>query len=157
MSILDYVDLPKIPDFLLPSISEIIASPRQPSVVKYDLFQTRKVNDDLHDWLKHNMHMDFHPQFQLIYNGIPIHKDIARNSCYNYLLDTGGENVKTIVYDESKLRILKALHIPLKTWYYLNTTLFHTVKNIETVRIALSLSINIGSRLGNRTLPFQSI
>jgi hypothetical protein len=140
--ILEYVNLPKIPDILLPKVQDIIDSPRYPSIIKHDLFQTRQVNDSLLEWLSKHVHVDFTPRFQLMYNGHPIHKDVSRKACYNYLLDTGGDNAKTIVFDESKTKVIKSLHIPVKTWYYLNTTLFHTVTHITTVRVALSLTIN---------------
>lgn len=140
--ILEYVNLPKVPDILLPNVKDIIDSPRYTSIVKNDLFQTRQINDDLHDWLKKHISKDFTPRFQLIFNGHPIHKDISRKACYNYLLDTGGDNAQTIVFDETKTKIIKSLHIPLKTWYYLNTTLYHTVTNIKNIRVALSLTIN---------------
>lgn len=71
--------------------------------------------------------------------GLPIHKDGARLSAYNYILDPGGDNAVTCFYDEDVNQIGKVC-IPARTWHkLLNLRSFHNVRNITQMRVAISV------------------
>ena len=136
-----YLDFPKIPEDLLESVEDILNKPRFISIVKADYFQTRPINQNLQDWLTNHLAFEFDARYQLIYTGLPIHKDLARTIAYNYLLVSGGHDVKTIIYDNDK-NILETYIIPLKTWHSINTDMYHGVDGIllNNVRVALSIT-----------------
>ena len=76
---------------------------------------------------------------QIVKKGISIHKDVGRSKIYNYLLDTGGDNVYTRFYDEDKETELFKINIPLHTWHQLDVTGYHNVTGIEKDRISITI------------------
>ena len=142
MSYIKYINLPVIPDDLLESVEDILNNPRFESVVKQDYFQTRIINKNLEDWLEKNLLFKFSVRYQIIYPGLPIHKDMGnRKLAYNYLLSLGGANVKTIVFDDDK-KILQSETLPLRTWHSIKTDMYHGVFGIhkDTPRVSLSVT-----------------
>jgi len=140
-----YLDFPIIPDDLLESVEDIFNKPRYESVVKQDYFQTRLVNKNLEDWLEKNLPCKFVVRYQIIYPGLPIHKDMGgRKLVYNYLLVQGGDNVKTMIFDDNK-KLLQSETLPLKTWHSIKTDMYHGVFGIhkDTPRISLSVTPSI--------------
>ena len=136
-----YLDFPNIPEDLLESIEDILNKPRYESIVKHDFFQTRPINKNLQDWLEKNLSFDFVAQYQIIYSGIPIHKDMGdRKLAYNYLLALGGSNVKTVIFDDSK-KILQSEILPLKTWHSIKTDMYHGVFGLQPDIPRISLSV----------------
>jgi hypothetical protein len=139
---IEYINLPNIPEELVDPIETIIDSTRTNSVVEQDFFQGRPINNKLQDWLEKNLSFNFVAQYQIIYSGIPIHKDMGnRKLAYNYLLVLGGNNVKTVIFDDSK-KILQSETLPLRTWHSIKTDMFHGVFGIMkgTPRISLSIT-----------------
>jgi hypothetical protein len=139
---LTYLDFPAIPENLLESTEDILNKPRHESVVTQDYFQTRPVNKNLEDWLEKNLPCKFTARYQIIYPGLPIHKDMGnRKLAYNYLLSLGGNNVRTIIFDET-IKMLQSDIIPLKTWHSIKTDMYHGVFGIhkDTPRISLSVT-----------------
>ena len=137
-----YLDFPNIPEDLLESVEDILNKPRYESVVKQDYFQTRLINKNLEDWLEKNLLFKFSVRYQIIYTGLPIHKDMGnRKLAYNYLLAQGGDNVKTIILDDSK-KLLQSETLPLRTWHSIKTDMYHTVVGVKhnTPRVALSIT-----------------
>lgn len=63
-----------------------------------------------------------------------IHKDGKRKFALNYLLDSGGEDVITTVYNEDK-SILTQLKQEVGNWVILNTQYYHAVENITHKRL----------------------
>lgn len=149
MKYIEYVNLPNIPENLLELPEDILNKPRSNSIVKQDFFQARPISNELQDWLEKNLPFKFVAQYQIIYLGLPIHKDEAnRKLAYNYLLDQGGNNVKTIIFDDDK-KILQSEILPLKTWHSIKTDMFHGVfgleKNIPRVSLSVTPDLNSGA------------
>lgn len=84
----------------------------------------------------------------------PPHADKSRLITLNYYINLGGSNVKTILYRkfdyqknlEDKLSTYNSLEktneyvLESNIWYCMNTRQYHSVENIETTRIILSIS-----------------
>jgi hypothetical protein len=144
MKYIEYLDLPPVPENLIESITDIINKPPKAySTVpaEYNFFKTRNVNDDLAEWLQSIVEYKIYPQYQLIYNGLPIHIDNGnRINAYNYLLDTGGKNVKTVVYNEN-YKPLQIEQLELKRWHRINTGMLHGVHGIEPDKVRVAISI----------------
>jgi hypothetical protein len=137
-----YLDFPNIPEDLLESVEDILNKSRGESIVTQDYFQTRLVNKNLEDWLENNLPCKFIARYQIIYSGIPIHKDEGnRKLAYNYLLVLGGSIVKTMIFDDTK-KLLQSETLPLRTWHSIKTDMFHGVFGIhkDTPRISLSVT-----------------
>jgi len=141
MKYINYLNFPNIPEDLLESIEDIINKPRGDSIVTQDYFQSRPISHKLQDWLEKNLSFEFVAQYQVIYTGIPIHKDQGnRKLAYNYLLAQGGNNVKTVIFDDNK-KILQTETLPIKTWHSIKTDMFHGVFGLHTnPRVSLSVT-----------------
>lgn len=141
MKYINYLNFPNIPEDLLESIEDIINKPRGNSIVTQDYFQSRPISHKLQDWLEKNLSFEFVAQYQVIYTGIPIHKDQGnRKLAYNYLLAQGGNNVKTVIFDDNK-KILQTETLPIKTWHSIKTDMFHGVFGLHTnPRVSLSVT-----------------
>ena len=142
MKYIKFLPLPNLPDDLLESVEDIINKPRSNSIVKQDYFQARPISNELQDWLEKNLPFKFIAQYQIIYPGLTIHKDMGnRKLAYNYLLAQGGSNVKTMIFDDNK-KLLQSETLPLRTWHSIKTDMFHGVFGImkDTPRISLSIT-----------------
>jgi hypothetical protein len=142
MKYIENINLPSIPEDLLESVEDILNKPRYESIVTQDYFQTRLVNKNLEAWLEKNLPCKFMARYQIIYHGLPIHKDMGnRKLAYNYLLAQGGNNVKTIICDDNK-KLLQSEILPLKTWHSIKTDMYHGVFGLykDTPRISLSIT-----------------
>ena len=153
MKYIEYLNLPSIPEHLLEPIDVIINKPPKDSKKvsetypdfksdNYPYFKTREVNDDLKEWLQSIFDFKIDPQYQLVYDGLPIHIDVftRRISAYNYLLDTGGDEVKTVVYDEQH-NPLQSETLELKRWHRVSTNMFHSVHGIHPNKVRVAVSI----------------
>jgi hypothetical protein len=141
MKYIQYINLPTIPEDLLESVEDIIYKPRSNSIVKQDFFQVRPVSQQLQDWLEKNLSFNFVVQYQVIYSGIPIHKDEGnRKLAYNYLLALGGNKVNTVIFDDDK-KLLQSEILPLKTWHSIKTDMYHGVFGLQKDNTRVSLSV----------------
>ena len=149
MSYINYLDLPQVPEELLESVETILAKPRIPTITPMDYFQERQVNDDLIKWCNENIKgipFDFRAQYQIIGYGLPIHRDKGlpgykpRTLAINYLLDCGGNNVATRIYDDDCI-ILESEIIRPKSWHSINVSKLHCVTGLTPgiFRVALTL------------------
>ena len=90
------------------------------------------------------------------------HSDRIRHVGINFYIDLGGSNVSTVFYDKydpeddlqgghnaryENLTKVAEHYCNDSTWYMFNTRQYHSVENIETTRVMLSLSlINIDAK-----------
>ena len=138
-----YLDLPPIPDELLYPIIDIINAPPKPESnipASYHYFQTRLVSDQLSDWCRDLFKTDCYAQYQIVREGIPIHKDVGRNVAFNYIIQSGGNDASTNIYDEDR-NLLCSEIIPTKRWHRLKTDVHHNVTNLSTDRVAVSVEL----------------
>jgi len=88
----------------------------------------------------------------------PPHVDNGRTIAINNYIKLGGNDVKTVIYDKSypmhmrpndranvltyaELNKIEEYTLNSDAWYILDTTQYHSVENIESDRIILTLSI----------------
>ena len=83
------------------------------------------------------------------------HTDTKRNIGLNFLIDAGGSNVLTNFYSSSKpieergtlgldsdLTLVRTVKFEQDTWVVMDTSIYHSVTNIEATRLVLSVQIN---------------
>jgi hypothetical protein len=148
MKYIEYLDLPTVPENLIEPIQDIINKPPKDfSTIEPDneYFQTRYVNDDLMAWIQTLFDYKVQAQYQLVYKGLPIHIDRGnRVFAYNYLLDTGGDDVRTAVYD-NRFQLLQSEKLEVKRWHRLSTGMRHTVHGIDEDKVRAAISIGFTS------------
>jgi hypothetical protein len=84
------------------------------------------------------------------------HTDRVRSIGINYYVESGGDNVQTVFYTKfrelndpgGKVLPYEGLTIDCQykfstdTWYAMNSTQYHSVENIETIRYIIGLSLH---------------
>jgi len=138
-----YLDIPSVPEYLIEPPKFIINKPPKPGSnisSSYIFFQTRLVSKELEIWVKDIFKRDCFVQYQIVRNGIHIHKDKGRNVAFNYLIETGGAHATTCFYDDNKTLIHSEILKP-KLWHRLKTDVNHDVRNINIPRIAISVEV----------------
>ena len=145
MKYIEYINIPLVPDHLIEDCQSKIDKPTniETGIPKdYAYFKSKKVSNELTEWLQQFFDFKITPQYQVIYKGLPIHIDKGnRVLAYNYLLDTGGDNIKTAIYNE-KYQILQLETLELKKWHRIDTGMLHGVHGINPDRIRVSLSVS---------------
>lgn len=149
MNLINYLEFPNPPVELLESVDVILAKGRIPSVTSRDFFQLRAANEDLIAWCNDNIKgvpFPFRAQYQIIGHGIPIHRDRAlpngepRTLAFNYLLDCGGENVVTSIYDDY-YNLIESQIIKLQAWHSIKVDMLHGVSGLTPGRFRIALSL----------------
>ena len=144
MKYIKYIDLPRVPKHLIEPLRHIITKPpKNGSYVsaEYAYFKTKHVKNDLNLWLQSLLKFEVQAQYQLVYDGLPIHVDKHRIFAYNYLLDAGGDNVETAIYDENH-KLLQSEKLELNRWHRIDTGMPHCVHGIDPDRVRIAISIS---------------
>jgi hypothetical protein len=102
----------------------------------------------------------------------PPHCDRVRRTAINYLLRSGGDNVVTTIYNESRknhdlsagenlnydqVTVSSQTIIPKKTWHTFNPQRFHSVENIVDRRYYFSLFLNYNLSFEDFLKDYQSL
>lgn len=66
-----------------------------------------------------------------------VHRDFSRKVAYNYILELGGNDVKTCFYDHRGNQIAEYVIVPNR-WHLINVDILHCLKNLESPRIAIT-------------------
>ena len=138
-----YLDLPPVPEELIYPIQDIINAPPIPGIMipeSFYYFQVRAVSDKLTEWAQDVFKTNCYPLYQIVREGLIIHKDITRNVAFNYILQPGGDKVSTNLYDEDQKLICSEIIQP-KRWHRLKTDVYHNVTGMTTERVALSIDL----------------
>jgi len=147
---IEYIDYPEIPKELLLSTAEILNLPNSYTPVNFKHFKTKEVNSKLRNWLENNFLFRFSCQYQIIFPGIPIHTDVDRNVVYNYIIEPGGPEVRTVVYgSKNKDDVVQSEIIQANKWHRLEVAHYHSVENIDPsiLRFAISVTPHVASGL----------
>ncbi len=87
------------------------------------------------------------------------HTDTTRTHTLIYLLDAGGDNIKTVFYKEqgidnidrgfkvrptdyAKLDPIESIELKINTWTLLNATVIHSVENLSRARKTIQVALN---------------
>jgi hypothetical protein len=154
---IEYLNFPTVPEHLIKSPEYVLTGPFE---FNTSYFKSKTVNRDLMDWLQIIFPFEFTALYTISYHTLPIHKDVGiteeacptvgdRSIAINYVINTGGNNVTTQVYDEDQLTVLKSEKISKQKWHYLTVDKFHGVTGILPYDKRFSISITV---LNQKTL-----
>ena len=149
MNYIGYLDYPAIPNSVLLSVSNVISKPETDRPDQNSYFKPKYSNADLRTWCKQNILSDFlRVNYFVIPKDLPQHKD--RNNrmiAFNYILDPGGSNVVTNIYDDDQTTLLDSVCIEPFRWHYIVTGKFHSVVGIEHTRVSVSITPTLEEQL----------
>jgi hypothetical protein len=154
MSFIKKLFLPRIPDELIPNIYQSITNGTDmtydgPNIRLKEEFGSYygwyKPSDDVQQWFSTNITPEIYFGIQVIKERMPIHRDFGPTPesmtelKFNYILDTGGDNVVTNYYDKDK-NLIQSYILEPHIWYILNVRELHNVDNIELGRSRISIT-----------------
>jgi hypothetical protein len=142
VSLLEYLDLPTIPDEWLLSLDQIkqlpLYSPKE--LEEHNLYFLRQLNDNrIIDLLQPYFDFDIteHIFYQYIGANLGIHTDFGRKTAINYIINTGGDKVVTKWFSGAEV-IFQEI-IPEKRWHKIVVSINHCVENVATDRYAITI------------------
>ena len=77
--------------------------------------------------------------YQIIGDGLPIHKDIDRTKAFNFIIESGGVNVETVWYDNDYNEMHRE-RIEPNRWHQIRVDVLHTVKGITNKRYSITIN-----------------
>ena len=148
MSNLEYLDLPKIPDYLLVDIYQTIrntsAADRHSNKEGTDAEKSAAWNSiNASDKLKQfvaTLFEDEHDVHIFVLSAdLPMHKDNTRDAAYNYVLETG--NALTNFHNDDG-NVIESHSITTFQWHKLDVSTYHSVSIPNGPRVVVSVSIH---------------
>ena len=71
---------------------------------------------------------------------IVVHKDVGTEVKLTYLIDAGGNNVRTNFFEDDKTTMTHSFVIPTQQWHILCANRYHSVEGIESGHTRFSLT-----------------
>jgi len=137
--------LPTIPNLLLSPLEEI---EKLKNCFPYKNFNhtyaSYEVPNELNKFLQNFFDYSIIVRYQVIKKKLPIHIDVNTKVKFNYLIKSGGNQVKTRWWDNVKNPTTKLQECEMKEleWYYLKVDVPHDISEIESPRISITIKIN---------------
>ncbi len=136
---LAYLEQPELDPYLINEVFLSLSNKNNFQFGKYTHYQIFPATKPLKDFTRKIFNFDHIVQVQKITKDLPIHIDFNRQLAFNYIIETGGEEVKTCFYNANHELIEE--HIILKhKWHCIRVNGNHNVKNITSQRIALTVN-----------------
>lgn len=133
-----YLNLPLIPDAVINRIDRDYN--RYSSTFYHDKYVWSEHNNHLvNRWCQENICNTMYWGFQIMSGDVAKHRDAGTTAKLTYLIDTGGEDVHTIFYDDSG-KILQDEVIKPNRWHILDVGHWHSVSGVEPGRHRFSVS-----------------
>lgn len=144
MTNFEYIDfLPCVPDDIITETMDAVNAPNYWLNKKSDSYQVFPGTEKIYKFIHAHLDQQYRVTVQVISNTLPIHVDIGRSVVFNYIIDTGGENIHTIFYSKNNedYTILESHNIKPFKWHRLNVATPHSVSTILPNNKRVSLSV----------------
>jgi hypothetical protein len=137
-----YLSLPKIPDELLLHNEEDFTEMENIFKNKGSRFYKQHLvtNPELKKFIEDIFGCPCFCTYQVIKNGIPVHKDSGRTECINYLITTGGPDAALDFYN-NRFKVEHSEKLPAHVWHWLNVSGLHGVSGLTSTRISISIEL----------------
>lgn len=134
-----FVDIPPIPEELLDPLDVIEQRENLHPLQIPDSYATYFVNDELQEWGQQFFDFKTDVRYQVIKKALPVHIDFGNNTFkYNYLLSLGGNDVKTMWWDEDD-NLVESFVAPINTWHRINILQPHSISELTSVRLSVTM------------------
>ena len=134
MTNFEYLAHPPIPEHLFQSILD--------TVKPGEMLECFHVPDTVRQFVAPLFPSHYIMLVQAIYKDLPIHCDNSRIAAYNFIIETGGDQVYTNFFDNPPVyNITERLIIEKHKWHYINTETQHNVTGIDTGKMRISVTV----------------
>ncbi len=142
------INMPVIPRELIVPIEQVSALERVPlykedgSIIDINWYRMYKANKDLTKWIIKHCPVEC-SQIEYIVSdySLLLHKDSGRSGAINYIIDAGGDNIRTEFVADNETDILTKKVFNQYEWHYLNVSCLHrVVGDLVRPRYLLSLT-----------------
>lgn len=99
MNYLNYTDHPSLPEDLFPEIYKSLGN-KDRFPIENEQYKAFEATQSLKNFTNSIFNFEHNTAVQVLYKDVDIHVDLFRTIAYNYIIDTGGEDVSTCFYDE---------------------------------------------------------
>lgn len=132
--------LPKIPKDIEKYVFESLGG-KDLFYIPNEIYKIYDAHNEIKIFLKEYFDKSiYNIRVQRITSDVKIHVDHNRTEAINYIIFPGGDNVLTSFYDE-KLNLISEFNIQEQKWHRLKVDINHSVKNVISERIAITLHI----------------
>lgn len=144
MTNFEYIDfLPSLPEDIITEIMNAVNAPNYWLNKKSDSYQVFPGTEKIYKFIHAHLDQQYRATVQVISNTLPIHVDIGRSVVFNYIIDTGGDNIHTIFYSKNNedYIMIESHNIKPFEWHRLNVSTPHNVGTIPSNNKRISLSV----------------
>lgn len=144
MTNFEYINtLPTVPEEIITDALSAIGTPNYWLNKRSDSYQVFPGTEKLYDFIHSHLDEQYRVTIQVIKNTIPIHIDIGRSIVFNYIIDTGGEDIYTIFYskNDENYNVIESHKIEPFKWHRLTVSTPHSVSTISPNDKRISLSV----------------
>lgn len=133
-------DIPPIPEELIDPLDVIESRKNLFPVEIPDSYATYFVSDKLQEWGQQFFDYNVDVRYQVIKKALPVHIDFGNNTFkYNYLLSLGGDEVRTMWWDQDRNNIVESFVAPINTWHRINILQPHSISELTSVRLSVTM------------------
>jgi hypothetical protein len=139
-----FVDIPQIPEELLDTLDVIEQRKNLHPLQIPDAYATYFVSDGLQEWGQQFFDFKADVRYQVIKKALPVHIDFGDNTFkYNYLLSLGGDDVRTMWWDENRndenRNLVESFVAPINSWHRINILQPHSISELTSVRLSVTM------------------
>jgi hypothetical protein len=134
-----FLDVPEIPEELILPLDEVLQLENIFGGATNN-YTIHECQPELRDWLKSHFPDCTKFRYQTLIDEIPVHKDRGRDIAINYILDTGGDDVKTVWYEEDWTTATHDMIFPAKKWHEIDVSIYHGVSGLTSRRWAITVA-----------------
>lgn len=136
------LDLPTIPNnLLLNDVEDILQIDNNFSTHGKEGYTLHNAPVELSEYIQSFFDKPVKVRYQVI-TSVPLHTDLNRSTCFNYLINSGGPSVKTQWWrteNDQPKEMLDEIIFPENKWFELNVSIPHVVKDIKENRVAVTV------------------
>jgi hypothetical protein len=141
-----YVNFPAPPKDLIDSISLDLSQYKNaaPGAANpHTYFWTDEHNKEINEWGKKNICGEWYFAFQFMTGYSALHKDTSSKIKINYIIATGGSQVYTEFFDDTKQTKLMRYQIEPNRWHLFKADVFHQVIGIEPNNFRFAITAKV--------------
>lgn len=134
-----YLNLPSVPTHLILPIEEVLKLENifGGETTNYTIHD---VQQELKDFLQAIFPDKTKFRYQTLIDEIPVHIDRGRTTAINYIIKSGGENVKTVWYKDDYTTPTSDIILKPNQWHELQVDIYHNVTNLTERRFAITVA-----------------